>query len=232
MKRLIIVRHGNTFTKDQTPTRVGAHTDLPLVEENRARSAGKYLRELNIIPDKACAAPLKRTMQTAGLILDELGEPAKSLDIIPLREFTEVDYGPDENKTEPEVCLRLGKLAAPSASLSTEEYIEIGKTIIKIWDNEAIAPPGWKVDVNQIIESWKNLAASVKDGETVLICSSNGIIRFAPYLLGIPYADFSKDNSLKVTTGGLCLFECESGSDSWTSPLWNFSPYNYYKQQN
>ncbi|MBR2145117.1 MAG: hypothetical protein IJ956_06235 [Akkermansia sp.] len=33
MKTLIIARHGNTFAKRETPTRVGCHTDLELVEE-------------------------------------------------------------------------------------------------------------------------------------------------------------------------------------------------------
>jgi 2,3-bisphosphoglycerate-dependent phosphoglycerate mutase len=41
----VIVRHGNTFRAGETPTRVGARTDLPLVEEERARSAGRYLRD-------------------------------------------------------------------------------------------------------------------------------------------------------------------------------------------
>ena len=44
-RKLVIVRHGNTFRAGETPTRVGARTDLPLVEEERARSAGRYLRE-------------------------------------------------------------------------------------------------------------------------------------------------------------------------------------------
>ena len=39
-RKLVIVRHGNTFRAGETPTRVGARTDLPLVEEERARSDG------------------------------------------------------------------------------------------------------------------------------------------------------------------------------------------------
>lgn len=48
-RKLVIVRHGNTFRAGETPTRVGARTDLPLVEEERARSAGRYLREKGIV---------------------------------------------------------------------------------------------------------------------------------------------------------------------------------------
>ena len=38
--RIIIARHGNTFTKEQTPTRVGGRTDLPLVETERGTNIG------------------------------------------------------------------------------------------------------------------------------------------------------------------------------------------------
>ena len=62
--RLIIARHGNTFRLEETPTRVGAKTDLPLVEEFKGRSIGRYLKH-DIIPDVIYAAPLLRTMQTA-----------------------------------------------------------------------------------------------------------------------------------------------------------------------
>ena len=65
--RLIIARHGNTFTKDQTPTRVGGRTDLPLVESERGRNIGKYLKLKDMLPDVVFAAPLKRTMETARL---------------------------------------------------------------------------------------------------------------------------------------------------------------------
>ena len=95
-KRLIIARHGNTFLPEQTPTRVGRNTDLPLVEEQRGRAIGKYLLSRGIALDKAYAAPLKRTMGTAQLALEELDS---DLNIIPIDAFVEVDYGPDENKT-------------------------------------------------------------------------------------------------------------------------------------
>mgnify|MGYP000835541400 CR=1 FL=1 len=73
--RLIIARHGNTFTKDQTPTRVGGRTDLPLVESERGRNIGKYLKLKDMLPDVVFAAPLKRTMETARLAVAEMGLP-------------------------------------------------------------------------------------------------------------------------------------------------------------
>lgn len=55
----MIVRHGNTFRAGETPTRVGARTDLPLVEEERARSAGRYLREKGDCDRQGDFGPLK-----------------------------------------------------------------------------------------------------------------------------------------------------------------------------
>ena len=56
MKTLIIARHGNTFRKGETPTRVGGRTDLPLVEEERGRGIGKYLAKLGLTPTRILAA--------------------------------------------------------------------------------------------------------------------------------------------------------------------------------
>ena len=58
--RIIIARHGNTFTKDQTPLRVGARTDLPLVETERGTNIGKYLKMRTLIPSAVFASPTEK----------------------------------------------------------------------------------------------------------------------------------------------------------------------------
>ena len=63
--RIIIARHGNTFTKGQIPLRVGCRTDLPLVETERGTNVGKYLKMKTYFPSVVYAAPLKRTTETA-----------------------------------------------------------------------------------------------------------------------------------------------------------------------
>lgn len=104
-RKLVIVRHGNTFRAGETPTRVGARTDLPLVEEERARSAGRYLREKGIVIDKVISAPLKRTLETANYILEEMNV---DLPIIQDLRLKEIDYGPDENMVEDHVIKTFG----------------------------------------------------------------------------------------------------------------------------
>lgn len=216
-KQLIIVRHGNTFLPDQIPTRVGGRTDLPLVEQNKAKAVAHWLSAHNIIPDQIYAAPLLRTMQTAQIIRDELG---LNCEILPQTDFVEIDYGPDENKTEAEVINRLGSLGDDAKMLSPEQITERGKQIIKDWDNHAIVPSGWKVDVKEIISAWRDFADSIPENTKVLVCTSNGIIRFSPEIL--EDKSFLRINSLKVSTGSISIFSCKEGG--WTCDCWNVKP--------
>lgn len=213
--RLIIARHGNTFRDGETSTRVGARTDLPLVEPHKGLSIGRYLKDHNMIPDFIYAAPLLRTMQTAELAIQEIGLQTP---IIPLANFVEIDYGIDENKTDIDVWMRLGN-----------GDIEVGKKIIEDWDNNGIVPHGWEVDPEQIIQTWKDFAEQkVTAHQTALIVTSNGIIRFAPYLTGDFYG-FAKEHKIKVAPGGVCIFERNDGEQYWTCSAWNIKPFNIYE---
>jgi probable phosphoglycerate mutase len=221
---LIIVRHGNTFRPGETPTRVGAATDLPLVEEDRARAIGRYLVSRGIRPDKIYASPLARTTRTAELIAEEAGW---RLPVIPDPRFTEIDYGPDENKREDEVIWRIGKAIACLAGgplPSREDTVALGTESIEAWNAHGITPPGWHVDVDEIIRSWKDFANEIPAGATVLLCTSNGMIRFAPHLLPIDYETFCDEHPLKVATGSLSLFRRDA--TGWRCVAWNVKPYS------
>ena len=225
--RLIIARHGNTFLPDEAPTRVGAHTDLPLVEKERGTNVGRYLTLKGYQPNIVFAAPLKRTLQTAELAINALdGSIPLEID----NSFIEIDYGPDENKTEPEVELRLGKHYLQKegkdiGNFPEEEIMERGRLVIKDWNTQAIVPDGWKVDPKAMLNTWLTIAKKVEKDfkdKNVMVVSSNGIIRFAPYITG-DFEAFAKEHDLKVTTGGVCVFEKEDNKP-WTCTEWNIKP--------
>ena len=62
---IYIVRHGNTFDKGDTVTRVGARTDLDLSVSGQAQAdaLGTYFRDKGIVFSRTIAGPLKRTRQ-------------------------------------------------------------------------------------------------------------------------------------------------------------------------
>lgn len=223
MKRLIIVRHGNTFLPNQTPTRIGRRTDLPLVETELAQKVGSYLARADIRLNKIYAAPLKRTVQTAARIKKVMKFSGK---IWALPEFLEIDYGPDENKPEEEVRLRLGKEALLKAGVvnpTVDQARAVGITIIQNWDHSGQVPADWQLDTNVLIEAWRNFAKTIVDDQTVLVVSSNGVIRFAPCILSAEaYQDFMDRNEMKVKTGSVSIFDYNG--TNWTNKIWNKRP--------
>ena len=220
MKKLIIARHGNTFRPNETPTRIGARTDISLVEKDRSVNIAKYLMDKELYPNKIYSSPLKRTKETADIVKQEMG---LAVDIVEVHEFSEIDYGPDENKTEDEVTLRLGKRYAKEDNINERDenlLKQYGKDIIKLWDEKGIVPYDWTVDIQSIKRTWKNLAYNLDEGDITLVVTSNGIIRFAPYILNEPYEDFCNRNSIKVSTGGICIFESADNTE-WNLSAWN-----------
>ena len=194
MTTLIIARHGNTFGPDDIPTRVGKHTDLSLVESGREQAAaiGRYLQAERLIPDVIYASNLQRTQETARIAVKESGvsNPVFTLDM-----FDEIDYGPDENKVEADVIARVGLDA------------------IAAWDAEAIVPEGWVVDPAAIIKNWQDFGEQIRahdDNETVLVVTSNGVARFAPYLTG-DFDGFRGRYDIKLATGAIGVMVYDGG---------------------
>ena len=183
MTTLIIARHGNTFEKGQTPTRVGGRTDLPLTEKGlqQGTAIGEYLKGKGLIPDVVYASTLQRTQQTAKAAIKALGAPQP---IFPLKIFDEIDYGPDENQPEDAVIARIGEAA------------------IKAWDAGALPPPGWDVDPvrsSRIGKALRDKSQRTGRAKTVLVVTSNGIARFAPHLTG-DFDGFADQHDIKLPT--------------------------------
>ncbi len=139
MTDIYIVRHGNTFDKGDTITRVGARTDLPLSSSGQTQAEALALHFVALVPDgfrAAYCSALQRTRQTAEAILAvrDVRPPLETLEFL-----REVDYGVDENQPEDAVVARLGEAA------------------LAAWDEEAVPPPGWDVDPEGLERAWRDL---------------------------------------------------------------------------
>lgn len=203
--RLIIARHGNTFEADETPRRVGLITDLPLTETGQEQgiAIGRYLKDNNLLPDAVFSSYLRRTIDTAKMAMAGANI---NLPVQPESMFNEIDYGPDENKTEDEVIARLGAQA------------------LQDWDEKAVIPDGWNIDPDEITQNWfafgKRIAQNY-EGCTIAAFTSNGIARFAPHLTG-DFEGFRANHKIKIATGALCILE--HTDDKWIIKDWNVRP--------
>lgn len=162
--RAFIVRHGNTFAPGEPSRRIGARTDLPLVESGRAQALAlrDHFAVRGIAFARVLASPLLRTRETAALIAPDL--PAE-----PTRWLREIDHGPDEGRTEPQVLARIGAAA------------------LDRWEAEAAPPPGWIVDAEARLAGWRAFLAAALPGDTLLV-TSNGAARYLRLALGLPPA--------------------------------------------
>lgn len=203
--KLVIARHGNTFAPGETPRRIGARTDLPLTESGhaQARKLGSYLAAHGLIPDIVYTSRLRRTSETAAGALKEIGvkRAIHESDL-----FDEIDHGPDENKTDPEIVTRIGARA------------------FNTWEQENVMPREWSPQPDVLRRRWFDFAKHCEDaydGKTVLVVTSNGVARFAPLLTNNAKDVITVPNS-KMATGALSVMEGDGGL--WMLSHWNIKP--------
>ncbi len=201
MRKLYVLRHGNTFDKGDTVTRVGCGTDLPLSRSGleQAERLAEVFKGTKF--DAAYCSPLSRTRTTALRILDARDD-YPTLEVLDF--LTEIDYGPDENKPEEEVIARLGQDA------------------IDAWDKDAIAPPGWVVDAEMIKGEWKTLIEQISNmdaGANILLVTSNGIARFLPDVVQMKPINLER----KLKTGSFGFLEISDGGQAAIIE-WNVRP--------
>ena len=206
VRDLYIVRHGNTFDKGDTVTRVGARTNLPLSVSGQAQAEAlaAHFRDNGVVFSQAIAGPLFRTRETAEAILSAQTDPPE----LEIGNFLrEIDYGPDENQPEDAVIARIGQAA------------------LDAWERDAVPPPGWRFDPAAIEGQWQSLFAKLAksaDPGPALIVTSNGIARFALTASGLkPGAGVH--GTLKLKTGAYGVFSLgETGMLSLKD--WNVRP--------
>lgn len=191
--KIIIVRHGNTFQANETPRRIGARTDLPLVESGieQAKKVGLYLATRQLVVDFMFCGTLKRTYQTAQILCNAAN---LNIPILQLEQFNEIDHGPDENKTEEQVTQR------------------IGPTSLERWNRYGDVPNGWLAKKADLAAIWAEFAQQCvveRPHKTSLVVTSNGLAKFALNLVS-PLEKLPNDFDTKLGTGCLSIFEFTS----------------------
>ncbi len=191
-RTFVIVRHGNTFADHETPRRIGARTDLPLVASGheQARRLGGYFAEQGWRFDTILCSPLLRTRETAEAICGAFDDAPT---VIPAPLLAEIDHGPDEDRIESEVIARIGSDA------------------LAAWETHGIAPPGWVVDAPARLAGWRALfAAPTPAGQahsTTLLVTSNGAARFALLADAVLMTQACALPSLKLRTGAFGIIQ-------------------------
>lgn len=202
MPHLVLVRHGNTFESDQTPTFVGGKTDMPLTSkgEEQAQTIAQMLADHYMPLSCLVCGPLQRTRRFAEIISAITGKSFLIDD-----RLCEIDYGLWENKS------------------SADVRASYGDVLVDGWEQDGVWPDnmGWSPSRQTLAD---NVAAHMAeqhrrlllpDESTHVIVTSNGILRFVySHITGSP-----ADKNAKVGTGCYCLLE--PTPEGWTIKAWN-----------
>lgn len=205
MPQLILVRHGNTFEADQTPTFVGGRTDMKLTATGEAQ--GQAIADMiavSFMPvTQIVTGPLIRTRRFAELISQATRAPTQVDD-----RLKEVDYGLWENK-------------------STEEVKALyGNEIVENWETRGLWPSemNWSPDEETLTGNIRSLltaqheALTQRETGNSVIVTSNGILRFVYRLI----TGANPDKQAKVKTGAYCALT--PSVDGWKIAVWNKRP--------
>lgn len=205
--RLVLARHGNTFGPDDIPVWVGAREDLPLTAEGEAQSRriGEAFNAAGIIPDRIICGPLKRTAHGAALAAEACGfSGAIEID----ERLKEIDYGLWGGRSDEEIAAKWGEDA------------------ITAWRDRSIVPEGagWMPSPEAIALNAKTVCEAViakaAPDETVLVISSNGILRYFHALIAGAGAN---PEDAKVKTGRWGVAYASKGHFELT--CWNALPH-------
>lgn len=207
--RLILVRHGNTFNKDDKVVRIGCEADLPLVEKGKqqAKRIGEALKEKNIQPNAIYSSNLKRAYQTAEHIIDGMG---RNMEINIDNRIDEINYGKWSGLTDEEIIDKYGKEALDNWNL----YAKIP------------SGAGWIPQETVLLYTLRSFCAEMqrkyKRG-TVLTVTSNGILKFFLKLNPSEFEKAIKEGNLKIDTGRCADIELKILSDLKVNK-WNIPP--------
>lgn len=199
MRKIIIIRHGNTFESNEVPRRVG-HTDIPLTSYGceQIHALCDYLKVENLIPDLVLCAPLLRTKKSAQIITDTFNLPTANLNI----DLKEMHYGPDENQTDEYIKSRIG----PE---------------LDMWNTKDVIPDSWPETQERMLDRWHRLMAltdtTLKGYNCIAFVTSQGIARFAPHIL-------PTSSSLSLDSYRLRTAHCSVVSQvqqKWEITKWN-----------
>ncbi len=206
---LILVRHGNTFSAEETPYWVGSEQDLPLTTAGleQAELLADYLK--TGFPEVAAiySSNLKRTQTTASILHKKLSCPTP---LIFDSRLAELNYG-------------------HWGGLSNEQIIEqFGQSQLDEWNKFS----RWPANANfgksaaEISAEVKSLAMELIQhypvDSSVILVSSNGRLRFFLNLIFGAFEDYLQTGKLKVHTGAFC--HLRHSKECWEIVAWNKLP--------
>lgn len=217
MKRLVIVRHGQSLWNLEN--KFTGWTDVGLSEQGikEAKDAGKLLKKENYTFDVAYTSVLKRANDTLYYILDELDE--KDIPIKYSYKLNERHYGALQGLNKDETRAKYGEeqvqlwrrstdVRPPSLTIDDERYPGNDEKYKDLTKEELPLTENLIDTIKRVTEYWKEeIEATIKEGKNVIIVAHGNSLRgLIKYLDNLSNEEVIK---LEIDTGRPICYELD-----------------------
>ena len=215
--KLVLIRHGESQWNLENRFTGWKDVDLSPKGMEEAKSAGKILKEMNLVFDVAYTSYLKRAIKTLNIVLEEMDEL-----YIPVNKswrLNERHYGALQGLNKAETAKKYGDeqvhiwrrsfdIAPPSIDETSEYYPKSDRRYADLADKDIPLGESLKDTIARVLPYWhSDISKSLEEGKNVIVAAHGNSLRaLIKYLLNISDEEIL---NLNLTTGKPLVFEID-----------------------
>ena len=213
--KLVLIRHGESAWNLENRFTGWKDVDLSPKGVEEAKSAGKALKEMNLVFDVAYTSYLKRAIKTLNIVLEEMDE--LYIPVYKSWRLNERHYGGLQGLNKAETAKKYGDeqvhiwrrsfdIAPPSIDKNSEYYPKSDRRYANLADSDIPLGESLKDTIARVLPYWhSDISKSLQEGKNVIVAAHGNSLRaLIKYLLNISNEDIL---NLNLTTGKPLIFE-------------------------
>ena len=213
--KLVLIRHGESEWNLENRFTGWKDVDLSPKGIEEAKSAGKILKEMNLVFDVAYTSYLKRAIKTLNIVLEEMDE--LYIPVYKSWRLNERHYGALQGLNKAETAKKYGDeqvhiwrrsfdVAPPSIDKNSEYYPKSDRRYANLADSDIPLGESLKDTIARVLPYWhSDISKSLQEGKNVIVAAHGNSLRaLIKYLLNISNEDIL---NLNLTTGKPLIFE-------------------------
>ena len=213
--KLVLIRHGESEWNLENRFTGWKDVDLSPKGMEEAKSAGKILKEMNLVFDVAYTSYLKRAIKTLNIVLEEMDE--LYIPVYKSWRLNERHYGALQGLNKAETAKKYGDeqvhiwrrsfdIAPPSIDKNSEYYPKSDRRYANLADSDIPLGESLKDTIARVLPYWhSDISKSLQEGKNVIVAAHGNSLRaLIKYLLNISNEDIL---NLNLTTGKPLIFE-------------------------
>ena len=224
--KLVLIRHGESAWNLENRFTGWKDVDLSPKGIEEARSAGKILKEMNLVFDVAYTSYLKRAIKTLNIVLEEMDE--LYIPVYKSWRLNERHYGALQGLNKAETAKKYGDeqvhiwrrsfdIAPPSIDKDREYYPKSDRRYADLADSDIPLGESLKDTIARVLPYWhSDISKSLQEGKNVIVAAHGNSLRaLIKYLLNISNEDIL---NLNLVTGKPMIFEIDKDLKVLSAP--------------